>query len=409
MIDPENLRKLDVRLGSKYARQRLKLEADHQAQVFGQGLTFFHLENWYSAASIIRKALKLSGLYWRARRNADRIVIRRNDVAFHNLPSSFTNFTILHISDLHADMSEGAMKHLVEIVGTLRYDICVLTGDYRGKTYGSFEAAMDGVAKMRAQIRGPTYAVLGNHDSIQMVPILEAMDIRVLLNECQTLTRGDQRIHIAGIDDAHFYRAGDDWGRLVGRLRRHSDLSRTRARDASGEGTTGVDDAYATAYFAGIGAEIMGAGMFGLHAHPDDPDWRGWWGDEPPFHCRCSCSPTGPSPLLEMAGGTTFHFLDCDPHARPSTVRGQAAGGQGRAHRRRSDRGPRVPRGRADRPAPRRHRPDPAGPRHPAMGRPAWPRVGLPGDRGGRAERHRARHVRARSRVNHGRHPGRLS
>jgi predicted MPP superfamily phosphohydrolase len=106
-------------------------------------------------------------------------------------------------------MSEGAMKHLVEIVGTLRYDICVLTGDYRGKTYGSFEAAMDGVAKMRAQIRGPTYAVLGNHDSIQMVPILEAMDIRVLLNECQTLTRGDQRIHIAGIDDAHFYRADD--------------------------------------------------------------------------------------------------------------------------------------------------------------------------------------------------------
>ena len=209
MIDPENLRKLDVRLGSKYARQRLKLEADHQAQVFGQGLTFFHLENWYSAPSIIRKALKLSGLYWRARRNADRIVIRRNDVAFHNLPSSFTNFTILHISDLHADMSEGAMKHLVEIVGTLRYDICVLTGDYRGKTYGSFEAAMDGVAKMRAQIRGPTYAVLGNHDSIQMVPILEAMDIRVLLNECQTLTRGDQRIHIAGIDDAHFYRADD--------------------------------------------------------------------------------------------------------------------------------------------------------------------------------------------------------
>ena len=209
MIDPENLRKLDVRLGSKYARQRLKLEADHQAQVFGQGLTFFHLENWYSAPSIIRKALKLSGLYWRARRNADRIVIRRNDVAFHNLPSSFTNFTILHISDLHADMSEGAMKHLVEIVGTLRYDICVLTGDYRGKTYGSFEAAMDGVAKMRAQIRGPTYAVLGNHDTIQMVPILEAMDIRVLLNECQTLTRGDQRIHIAGIDDAHFYRADD--------------------------------------------------------------------------------------------------------------------------------------------------------------------------------------------------------
>ena len=117
-MDEELSRKLDVRLGSKHARQRLKLEADHQAQVFGQGLTFFHLENWYSAPSIIRKALKLSGLYWRARRNADRIVIRRNDVAFHSLPSSFADFTILHLSDLHVDQSAGAMRRLVENVGT---------------------------------------------------------------------------------------------------------------------------------------------------------------------------------------------------------------------------------------------------------------------------------------------------
>jgi hypothetical protein len=120
-MDAEILHKLEGRLGSKYARQRLKFEADHEAQVFGQGLTFFHLENWYSAPSIIRKALKISGLYWRARRNADRIVIKRNDLTFHNLPSSFENFTILHISDLHVDMSEGAMQHVLEIVGTLRW------------------------------------------------------------------------------------------------------------------------------------------------------------------------------------------------------------------------------------------------------------------------------------------------
>jgi predicted MPP superfamily phosphohydrolase len=85
----------------------------------------------------------------------------------------------------------------------------VLTGDYRGKTYGPFEAAMDGVAKLRAQITAPIYAVLGNHDTIQMVPHLEAMGIRALLNECEALTRGDQRIHLAGIDDAHFYQADD--------------------------------------------------------------------------------------------------------------------------------------------------------------------------------------------------------
>jgi hypothetical protein len=123
------------------------------------------------------------------------------------LPSSFENFTILQISDLHVDLSEGAMKHLVEIVGDLRYDLCVLTGDYRGKTYGPFAASLNGVAIVRAKLRGPIYGVLGNHDTIKMVPKLEAMGIRMLINECVTLARGDHRIHLAGIDDAHFYRA----------------------------------------------------------------------------------------------------------------------------------------------------------------------------------------------------------
>src|ERR1700730_1392228 len=55
------------RLGPLHARQRVGIETDHEAQVFGQGLTFFHLENWYSAPAISRVALKLMGLYWRAR------------------------------------------------------------------------------------------------------------------------------------------------------------------------------------------------------------------------------------------------------------------------------------------------------------------------------------------------------
>ena len=88
----------------------------------------------------------------------------------------------------------------------MQYDLCVLTGDYRGKTFGPFEATLDGVAKVRAQLQGSIYGVLGNHDSIQMVPATEAMGIRMLLNECEAIERGDQRIYLAGIDDAHFYR-----------------------------------------------------------------------------------------------------------------------------------------------------------------------------------------------------------
>jgi predicted MPP superfamily phosphohydrolase len=125
---------------------------------------------------------------------------------FAELPPAFDGFTILHISDLHVDMNEVAMQHLIELVGGMRYDLCVLTGDYRGKTFGPFEATLDGVAKVRAQLQGSIYGVLGNHDSIQMVPAMEAMGIRMLLNECEAIARGDQRIYLAGIDDAHFYR-----------------------------------------------------------------------------------------------------------------------------------------------------------------------------------------------------------
>ena len=182
------------------------IETDHEAQVFGQGINFFHIENWYSVHSVIRNVLKLTGLYRRGRRNAESILVKHNDIGFKELPPLFDGFTILHISDMHVDMNEAAMRHLIELVDALRYDLCVLTGDYRGKTFGPFDATLDGVARVRAHLTGSVYGVLGNHDTIQMVPGLEAMGIRMLLNECEAIVRGDQRIYLAGIDDAHYFR-----------------------------------------------------------------------------------------------------------------------------------------------------------------------------------------------------------
>jgi uncharacterized protein len=205
-VDEDILHELERRLGPLHARQRLGIEADHEAQVFGQGLVFFNLENTLLAPVIIESVLKLSGLYWRARKNSERVTVRHNEMQFAALPEAFDGYTILHISDMHVDMSEAAMRHVSELVDGMRYDLCVLTGDYRGKTFGPFDAALDGVAKVRAHLRQPIYGVLGNHDTIQMVPALEAMGIQMLLNECEVIARGDQRIYLAGVDDAHFYR-----------------------------------------------------------------------------------------------------------------------------------------------------------------------------------------------------------
>src|SRR5260370_30984225 len=156
-MNQDILRKLEQRLGRLHAKQRLGIEDDHEGQVFGQGLNFFHPENWYLSPSIIRKALKLTGLYWRARKNAERVQIRHHDIVLHELPSSFEDFTILQISHLHVDMNKGAMERLAELLPGLDYDVCVLTGDYRGKTFGPFSAAIDGLARVRAHLSRPIY------------------------------------------------------------------------------------------------------------------------------------------------------------------------------------------------------------------------------------------------------------
>jgi uncharacterized protein len=200
-------RQLEERLGPVHARQRLGVEDDHEAHVFGGGLNFFHLENWYSIHSVIRNTLKLTGLYWRGLNNAERIQIRRSSIVRADLPPAFDRFTILHISDLHVDTNRAPMRRLLELVAPLEYDLCVLTGDYRGRTFGPFDAALDGLEEIRRALKMPVYGVLGNHDTIRMVPRLEAMGIRMLLNESEPIVRGNQRIFLAGIDDAHYYRA----------------------------------------------------------------------------------------------------------------------------------------------------------------------------------------------------------
>jgi uncharacterized protein len=200
------VQKLEQRLGPVRARQRLGIEQDHE-NIFGHGINFFHPENWYSAHSILRVALKLTGFYGLGHKNTERIQVRHNIIELPGLSEQFDRFTMLHITDMHADMNPSPLQRLIEILPGLRYDICVMTGDFRGQTLGPFEAALDGLASVRNHLQVPVYAVLGNHDTIRMVPEIESMGIRMLLNESEMIVRGDQYIHLAGVDDAHYYRA----------------------------------------------------------------------------------------------------------------------------------------------------------------------------------------------------------
>ena len=108
---------------------------------------------------------------------------------------------------------------------------------------------------------------------------------------------------------------GEDWNKLTAAYVATRAFRERVFHDSSGKGTTGVDDRYAAAYFEGIGAEIMGAGMFGFHNFPDDPEWKGWWGDDPPFHMPVFVLTHRTHDSIVFQDGTTFHFVSETPQA----------------------------------------------------------------------------------------------
>jgi dihydrofolate reductase len=92
-------------------------------------------------------------------------------------------------------------------------------------------------------------------------------------------------------------------------------------------GSTGIDDAFASQWEPGIGAEIMGRNKFGHERGPwTDKGWKGWWGEEPPFRTPVFVLTHHPRPSIEMTGGTTFNFIDASP-AQAVGIAKAAAGG----------------------------------------------------------------------------------
>ena len=107
--------------------------------------------------------------------------------------------------------------------------------------------------------------------------------------------------------------------------RLHQWMIATRSWDE--HGSTGVDNAFAQRHNDDpIGAEIMGANKFGPPGWQSDPDWRGWWGPNPPFHTPVFVLTHSPRESIEMEGGTTFHFLDATPAEALETARAAADG-----------------------------------------------------------------------------------
>jgi dihydrofolate reductase len=118
--------------------------------------------------------------------------------------------------------------------------------------------------------------------------------------------------------DAHFGHAG-------GRLHEWMFATKWWARKKPG-GSGGIDDAFARQFEPGIGAEIMGAGKWGHPGWHEDPEWKGAWGRNPPFHTPVFVLTHHTRPSIEMEGGTTFHFIDASPAQALEAAREAAPG-----------------------------------------------------------------------------------
>jgi dihydrofolate reductase len=92
-------------------------------------------------------------------------------------------------------------------------------------------------------------------------------------------------------------------------------------------GSRGIDDALIRLHDRGVGAEIMGSRKYGPPDWHERPDWKGWWGTNPPFHTPVFVLTHRPRPSIEMEGGTTFHFLDTSPAEALAAAREAAGGG----------------------------------------------------------------------------------
>ncbi|MGC8605574.1 MAG: metallophosphoesterase, partial [Desulfomonilaceae bacterium] len=133
--------------------------------------------------------------------------IIHNYVLIPNLSTSFEGLKILHLADLHLDVSDDFSDHLGRIISAQDYDLVLITGDLRYKTYGNYYPTLRAIEVLSNFLKCEhgIYSILGNHDFLEFVPALEMHGMHTLLNENVRISKEGSGIWLIGLDDAHFY------------------------------------------------------------------------------------------------------------------------------------------------------------------------------------------------------------
>jgi predicted MPP superfamily phosphohydrolase len=207
VLDEWTLQSLRERVGDDYLALRLNAQVDRTLRIKGRGRSRFHIENIPQVYTALRHVLRITGLNRVGERNALALQVRERTVPVKGLPPEFDGLRILQLTDLHLDVHPGLAANAARTIQGARFDLCVLTGDYRRGVkgpYAQIEADMQ-VLVPALVCRYGVYGILGNHDFIEMAPMLQRTGVRMLLNEAVRLSAGEASVWLVGLDDPHFY------------------------------------------------------------------------------------------------------------------------------------------------------------------------------------------------------------
>lgn len=171
----------------------------------------FHIENTSLLPATIEFLLTITSTKSIGLKNAENIKLNRIEFEFENLPEKFHGTKLFFLSDLHIDAIDSLAEKIISISEKVQYDFCILGGDYRFRVRGNAALAERKLDNLILHLKGKAqiFGILGNHDEYSIAEHLEESGVKMLINESVSLENGQDKIHLVGLDDCHYYAAHD--------------------------------------------------------------------------------------------------------------------------------------------------------------------------------------------------------
>jgi len=208
-LDTTSYESLRRRFGTARLRQRLTTQIWHVAGEAHQEDLLFGLGRLIDIDVVVDRLARWSGLYRWGHRNFTDLRLVVNPVRHPRLPPALQGFRLLQLSDLHLDLDPALVPAIRRRLAGVEYDLAVLTGDFRNTTDADHGPSVEQTLALLDVLHGPVYAILGNHDFIEIVLPLERAGLRFLLNEAVEIRHCGGAFHLGGVDDPNFYKTHD--------------------------------------------------------------------------------------------------------------------------------------------------------------------------------------------------------